>query len=172
MSIGNLRLKENLPDQAVLAFDRAVQVSKKLVEISPKMDNYRRDLAVGLSNMGMACYQSGDSSEAANYLKESVHEYRNLLAKHPENQGLQSSLGITLNNQGIVLQHIGDADRAEEAYTRAANLLAGTKPLQTEALKKVYVNHVRMLRNAGRQLEADELHRRHQALFSPEKGEL
>ena len=161
-----------MPERAVLAFDKAVQVSKKLVEISPQMDNYRRDLAVGLSNLGMASYQSGDTGSAAAYLKDSVHEYRNLLAKHPENQGLQSSLGITLNNQGIVLQHNGESDRAEEAYTRAADLLSSTKPLQTEALKKVYVNHVRMLRNAGRQLEADELHRRQQALFSPEKGKL
>lgn len=172
LSIGNLRLQESMPENAILAFDKAVQVSKKLVEISPQIDNYRRDLAVGLSNLGMACYQAGDSANAANYLKESVHQYRNLLAKHPKNQGLQSSLGITLNNQGIVLQHNGDADRAEEAYTRAADLLSATEPLQTEALKKVYVNHVRMLRSAGRQLEADELHRRQQALFSPEKGEL
>lgn len=162
LSIGNLRLSENQPRRAAKSFDNAVQINKRLVEIAPQVGRYRRDLAVCLSNSGMAHYQCGDYDMARSTLKESVHQYRVLLADHPEHHGLQASLGIALNNQGMVLQHFGDRPAAEEAYQRAANLLekthaSGNSKESSDALSKVYVNHVRMLQDAGREQEANEV---------------
>ncbi|MEM7476172.1 MAG: serine/threonine-protein kinase [Planctomycetota bacterium] len=165
ISLGNLQLDSN-PQEAARIFENVVAIGRKLVEMSPKVDDYRRDLAVSLSNLGMAYYRTGDLDNAKASLKESVHSYRLLRGNHPDNAGLQYSLGIALNNQGIVLQHIGEPRAAEEAYVRAARLLEANEPTPLEALNNVYQNHVRMLRKEGRDAEAQELEQRQLALKS------
>lgn len=172
LNIGNLHLRRSETLLACEAFDRSAKIGRRLVEISPQVDTYRRDLAVCLSNLGMARYKLGDSNAAREHLQESVHHYRNLLIAYPEHAGLQASLGIALNNQGMVLQQSGEGRAAEDAYRRAASLLEALSPLQSEALNKVYVNHVRMLKDAGRDDEADQLVRRQMAFLEAEKGNL
>ncbi len=172
ISLGNLYLGQQKLHGAAQAFENAVSIVKRLVDISPQVDAYRRDLAVCLTNLGMSQYQLGDLVDAKQCLKEAVHEYRTLVAKHPDNTGVKSSLGIALNNQGIVLQHLGDVTAAEDAYAHAAGILESTQPLQMAALEKVYVNHIRMLRNAGRDEEASELLHRQTAMLSTERGKL
>ncbi len=163
ISLGNLYLDSD-PRRAAVIFENAVAISRKLVEISPKVDDYRRDLAVSLSNLGMAHYRAGDAERAKANLKESVHCYRLLRQSYPDHDGLQYSLGIALNNQGIILQHIGESRAAEDAYIRAARLLEETQPSAIEALNNVYTNHLRMLRNAGREADALEIEKRQLAL--------
>jgi len=163
ISLGNLYLDSD-PSRAAVIFENAVAIGRKLVEISPKVDDYRRDLAVSLSNLGMAHYRAGDAERAKASLKESVHCYRLLRQSYPDHDGLQYSLGIALNNQGIILQHIGESRAAEDAYVRAARLLEETQPSAIEALNNVYTNHLRMLRNAGREADALEIEKRQLAL--------
>lgn len=165
ISLGNLYLEQDTR-KAVEVLAGAVEIGKRLVEISPQVDSYRRDLAISLSNLGMAYYRSGEYELAKASFKDAVHQYRGLLAEYPQHSGLQSSLGITLNNQGILLQHLGEPQAAEEAYTRAAQLLESARPAQTQALANVYANHLRMLRSAGRNLQASELENRLLALKS------
>lgn len=174
MSIGNLHLANQEPTQACEAFDAAVQIGERLVAISPAVDSYRRDLAVCLSNLGMSQYQQGDYGQAKTTLRRSADHYETLLNSYPEHSGLQSSLGIVLNNHGIVLQQVGEQDAAELAYIHAARLLESTQKEaataeSSEALRKVYVNHVRMLKDAGRGEEADRLLQRQLELLPPEK---
>lgn len=172
LNLGNLHLRRAEPLLACEAFDRSAKIGRRLVEISPQVDTYRRDLAVCLSNLGMARYKLGDSEAAREHLQESVHHYRNLLVAYPEHTGLQASLGIALNNQGMVLQQTGDGRAAEDAYRRAASLLEALSPHESDALNKVYANHVRMLKDAGRNDEANQLLKRQMAFLDAEKGNL
>ncbi len=171
LTIGNLHLNEQHPYQAAEAFGNAAKINDQLVAIAPQVDAYRRDLAICLSNLGMAHYQCGETQLAKDSLKGSVHQYRQLLDAHPNHAGLQASLGIALNNQGMVLQHVGEQSAAEEAYQRATELLEQTQrehasQANSDALCKVYVNHVRMLQDAGRNDEANQVLQRQLALVS------
>ena len=76
-----------------------------------------------------------------------------------------------MNNEGIVLQHLGRDSDAETAYIQATQLLEAAKPIHFSALQNVYENHARMLRNSGRDEEANQLEARSLKIMNSIHGE-
>lgn len=176
LSLGNVQLEQRKLKPAITSFRHAVSIGEKLVYISPEIDGYKRDLAISLSNLGMAEYQNGNADSSLESLVASEKQYRVLIAAHPDNAGLTGSLGIALNNQAIVLQHMGKNNDADRVYSEAATVLEAAQldePSSTQwgALNKVYVNHARMLHDAGKDTEAAEIIERKLALTASQQPE-
>lgn len=152
-TLGYLHLQNNL-SRAIESLQRAEKIGQRLLDIAPTNAALRRDMALALSNIGMAYYHNNQLELAMQALARSTEHYEWLQAKFPENQEIQASLAIALNNRGIVLQHSGDAAAAEQAYVRAYQLLESAAPAGGDSLDNVYINYARLLREMGRESEA------------------
>ncbi|MFK7736325.1 MAG: protein kinase [Pirellulaceae bacterium] len=171
VSLGNIFSQQGKTAPATKAFSEAAKIGQLLVEVSPDVSTYRRDLAIALCNLGMSSYRTGDSESAEEHLRNSIREYQTLLKEFPGHAELQSSLAIAMNNEGIVLQHLGRDSDAETAYIQATQLLEAAKPLHLSALQNVYENHARMLRKSGRVEEANQLEARSRKIMNSFHGE-
>ncbi len=166
MELGNAYLQRDALHAARL-FTRAEEICRQLVKLDPQNDDYRRELGLALSNLGMASYRTGDHFAAEGHLDEAVILFKELLIAYPQHEGIANELAVALNNQGIVWNQRGQQLWAETAYEQAAGLLDPNKSAHRVTLRDVYVNHLAILRTAGRDAEAWELEQLHSALERP-----
>jgi eukaryotic-like serine/threonine-protein kinase len=169
ISLGNLNLQQNL-DDAAKHLESAAELARRLVVVSPHVDSYRRDLALALSNLGMACFRSGRHDDALQHLQQSVEQYTGLMPLYPQDASIRSAMAVALNNRGIVLQHVGDTEAAVKDYRLASTLLEAIQPLHAEKRESVLVNLVKLLRKMGRHAEAEAEKQKLTTLLYPREG--
>ncbi len=87
-------------DEAIQTVRQAIDIQRELVDHSPAVRDYHRDLASSLNNLGWMLYESGSSHEALGVLKEAIQVLRPLVFKEDgsrngEDAQLLSEMGVS-----------------------------------------------------------------------------
>ncbi len=82
-------------------------------------------MARTLSSIGSAERQARRWQSASQYYAQAIEVQRQLLSASPQLASLRRDLGLSLNNQGLVLIDLNQLDVAEERLQEAKDLLQG-----------------------------------------------
>ena len=124
LAIGGFYLADNQPDRAHQFLDPAVRLARSLVQIAPASDIFRFNLAVALSNLGMARYHQRAFGESERLIQETVGEYEELIDRHADNPHVRAGFGVALNNLAILERRSGNPVAANAALLRASEFLS------------------------------------------------
>jgi tetratricopeptide (TPR) repeat protein len=131
-----------------------------LVAAAPAYKSFHRDLAVSYNNLGLLQNARQQAADAERSFQQALSLQEALVAQHPRDAGLQSSLGGICNNLGTVLEEQHRTEAAAEAYQRAvehqtaAHERAPSVERYRSFLSKHYYNYGRVLRRLGRPEDA------------------
>ena len=123
---------------------------------SPAQKSYRRTLAVGFNNLGLAQSKLGHAAAAEPSFRHALALQETLVKQDPQDVDLQSVLGGMYNNLGIVLEELNRPADAVKAYEQAVahqqQAVASAPEIARyrQFLSKHYFNYGRVLRQTGR----------------------
>ncbi|MFO0923673.1 MAG: serine/threonine-protein kinase [Pirellulales bacterium] len=108
-------------DEAIQTVRQAIDIQRELVDHSPAVRDYHRDLASSLNNLGWMLYESGSSHEALGVLKEAIQVLRPLVFKEDgsrngEDAQLLSEMGGIYNNLALALEKDRQLFEASRAF--------------------------------------------------------
>jgi tetratricopeptide (TPR) repeat protein len=132
--------------EAIEWYGRAVALEEQMVRKGPAVVRSRSDLAVSLSNLGVALCRAGRDDESAEPFNRSRELMTTLVTDYPEELAFRSSLAALLNNQGLALAGAGRHEQAVAIYPEAIEAQrqswrrAPNSGLMQELLSKMYYN--------------------------------
>lgn len=118
-NLGGAYLKHGQANQAAAAFSKAVEIRRRLHSIAPKVDAYRFELAMSLSNLATALHADDKDQRAYEAASEAVTLQEVCLADETPVPSSISRLGVMYSNLGTSLEGLSEARRAEQAYRNA-----------------------------------------------------
>ena len=121
MKFGAYCLMLNLPNEAIAAAQKSVDLAKQLNGVLPDDPSYQELLANCYHNYGNALVKLHRRDEALSYYQKSNAIRESIdTAKFP---GATWRLASSLVNEGMILWNTGKESRAEERFRRAEELL-------------------------------------------------
>jgi eukaryotic-like serine/threonine-protein kinase len=110
-------------EQAVAALRIARDGFATLASDFPRAPNYRAELALSHSSLGLALYDLGKQPEAVREFREAITIQEPLAAEFPNKRLLQENLADYHNNLGRVLRDLGKQSEGAEALRRGIAIL-------------------------------------------------
>jgi serine/threonine protein kinase/Flp pilus assembly protein TadD len=163
-------------DEAVAAYEQAVEIQQQLVDRWPQQASFVSDLAVTHNNLGQSLMAKGLFSGAEREFERAIEIQKNLVLSFPHDANINSGLGGFLNNLAFALQKTGDVETAVQCYQQAVHhqqqalQLAPLNPVYREHLNKHYFNYGKLLLQLKRFEQALLLARNRSQLW-PDNGE-
>ncbi len=160
------------------AYRNAVDRSRQLFTVAPKVSLYRQDLAVSLNNLGLALRSQNKLKDAMQAFRESIDLQTLRFDEDRENATLASNLGSTLNNLGMVSLAQEDFQKASDEFRRAVTMhrfALDTEPTSTsyrQNLGKSLANLSQLLRQLKDAEGEVETLRERRALWKDEPANL
>ena len=84
------------------AFNGSIEIWERLSRLHPEVAEYQIHLAANLHDLGILLEASGQSNEAERVFQRALTTQEKLLERDPENLGLRSNLGDTLDSLAIL----------------------------------------------------------------------
>ena len=104
---------------AAIAADRkAIGALQRLIADEPANRLLQSHLAEVQNNLGDACAQSGNVTEAEASFRQAIHLYEAIFQQDPENSGWRSRLVATWINLAHVLRQQGREQEASDALSK------------------------------------------------------
>jgi tetratricopeptide (TPR) repeat protein len=138
---------------ALLEFQRHIDIMQRLTRRNPDNTDWLRDLSVSHSNVGRVLQAQGNLAGALTEFQAGMDIRRRLNERDPDNTGWLRDLSVSHNNVGKVLQAQGNLDGALKAFQAGMDIrraLTERDPDNTVWLHNLSVSHNRV----GRVLKA------------------
>jgi tetratricopeptide (TPR) repeat protein len=133
--IGEVRIAQGKPDQAISAFLDCFASAKTLSDRTPSNGSWLFQLGQAHFWVGYVHWQQGNLDAAAMQFQEYLDVSRKLVALDPENSDWQLELSYAHNNLGSVLHARGDLDEALERFRTSIEIkesLVSAHPTNSE----------------------------------------
>jgi serine/threonine-protein kinase len=147
-TMGNVYRELGLYEPATPLLEKALELHR-----SEWVDEHP-DVATSLHNLAVLQYAKGDYDGAEPLLREALAMRRRLLGEE------HTLVAGSLNDLGMVLWHKGDHDDAEPLYREGLAILEKVLPPDHPDLRKTVERYASLLREMGRDAEAEELEAR------------
>ena len=115
-SLGSAQLRNSEYENAVLSFQKAIQLQRNLHSIAPEIPIYQQALARSLSNLAIGKQKSGMHDKAIAVAAEAAKHQRASLSGSADSL---SQLGVILHNQAISLMKTSQYSVATDRLTEA-----------------------------------------------------
>ncbi len=119
-----LSLTERRQSEAVATLVRSIEIARRLRKIDPKRNDYKRTLALSLSDLSIQRTRDNRYSECAAATREAVDLFGEILNSgqppHPRDQYFR---GVSLNRLAIALRELGDNVESLARHNEAVDLL-------------------------------------------------
>lgn len=107
------------PQQAVVLYREAIEVSQELLTNSPSDLSYQRELAVHRTGFARALVRLNKSEEASDQLSEALQTQRTLIARFPQRAVIREDLFHTLTALGTLSLSLHESESALAHYREA-----------------------------------------------------
>jgi eukaryotic-like serine/threonine-protein kinase len=122
MRLGSITEETVDKGQAIVEFEEALELCRRLVEANPINPTNRAQLARSHGNLGRLYVTVGRSEDALNAYERSVTIFEQLEREHPENARFRGDLASTFSGLGNVYFSVGRMNEAESSYKREIEL--------------------------------------------------
>lgn len=117
--LGTGRMKQKRTNEAIDAFEQAVEIVRRLAAVRPKDEALQQQLAIDYSHLGLAYATAGDARQASSCL-ERAYEHQDLLVRSsPNNHRAQDMLASILHQIGTLNRSQGDRESARRAFEKS-----------------------------------------------------
>lgn len=106
-------------DESLAHFEHARRTWRQLVDDSPTVADYQRQLALCLYDYGRALYRAGRLLDAHSRLDAAIGLQQRLVQRHAEADSYSADLASSQLAQGVVLADQGELDAAERTLRKA-----------------------------------------------------
>ena len=116
LQIGEVRLAQGRLQDALAAFERARDLSERLVERDPEVEAWQRSRIDAHSWIGQVEFDRGRPREALAQWRHTLDLSRAQLTRHPDSENWLDALSIAHLNVGTALDESGDFAAALRSY--------------------------------------------------------
>ncbi|HEX2060626.1 MAG TPA: serine/threonine-protein kinase [Thermoanaerobaculia bacterium] len=123
---------------------RYLATAKRLTVLSPRNEEYRKELAYAHANVGTYLMREARYAEARPHFEEALQIKRERLARDPLNVDWQADIANTINKVGVNLLRSGDlagARRQFEEQKRINAMLVGIAPDHAQWRERLAISH-------------------------------
>ncbi len=145
--LGNLTHEIGDKRDALIAFQEALAIRRKLADAQPDDTEFQDKLARSHISIGALMRETGEPAQALTSFETGLAIFRRLAEAHPNVTDFQSSVAGSLNNIGTLLSETGRPDDALAAYELALAIgrkLNDTHPDVTDYQSKLAMSHDNM----------------------------
>jgi serine/threonine-protein kinase len=160
LGLGNVSLLRHRLDEARVLYQQARTAQDHLAKAHSKVVEYRRDLAVTYSNLGMVYRTTGQAQMAEEAFHKAVKIQQDLVREFAHISKYQDDLARSYNNLGALYDFLKQFTRAAEPYQNAAAIwtaLRNKHPTVTDfqnRLADAYISLARVYTAAGQTVKA------------------
>ena len=119
MHVGDILVRRGDVNGALGAYNKALELRQQLAEADPV---YRRQVAIGLNNVGSALVSVGQLTRAKEFFDRSLAMRRRLVMEDPDNTLKQRDVSVQLLDLGDTLVDMGDPGGALQWYQEALDI--------------------------------------------------
>ena len=105
--------------RAIENAQEALALRRQLVVANELNQQYRRELAIGISSNGTLLLTNGDGAGALRLYQEALPLYQKLAQTDATNETARRDLTLGLRDVGTALYHVGEPDRGRAYFERA-----------------------------------------------------
>jgi serine/threonine protein kinase/Tfp pilus assembly protein PilF len=122
LGLGNVIHELGTRDEAMTAYEQALQISTALVREHPAVPRYRALLAESYHNLGLVYQETGRQGKAEQAFQEALALQNVLGMDHPSVPKYQNDLVLTHSNLAVVYEATHRPKEAEKAFRAAVAL--------------------------------------------------
>ncbi len=144
MQIGQVRIAEGRPDEAMEAIQESLELSRALTERDPTNVDWKKSLSERHFWIGRILWDQGDLDGALVRFRTQLGIIEDLVRSQPENLDLRFNTAYARNNIGFILEARGDLEGALEAYLETLAIkqeLVKKEPADTRRLHSLASSH-------------------------------
>jgi tetratricopeptide (TPR) repeat protein len=147
-------------------FGRALRLQRDALDTEPENPHFKSELALGLEDQGLFFLATAQLSQAADAVRAALAIQQPLLADGRMPRGFENYVARNHANLGRVLAASGQTEAAERSYQEAVQLLEQSVkeypdwPFGRVTLAQTLASLADLLKNTGRQRQAEEVRRR------------
>ena len=117
-------------------YEKAIEVSERLVANAPNNAENVRDLAVAYSKMGDVFLSEVNHPESRKYYEKALEVFERLVAMMPESAQFSRDLSVTYDKMGNLLRSHGNATLAREYDKKAQEIRERLASIATSAMSE------------------------------------
>ena len=162
--LGHLTYEIGDKQDALAAFQQALEIRQRLADENPTVTEYQSNLAASHHNIGVLLSQTGKPDEALAVYQQALEIRQRLARENPTVTEYQSDLAGSHNNIGVLLSGTGKPDEALAAHQQALEIkqrLARENPTVNVYQSRLALSHNNignLLRETGKPDEALAAH--------------
>ncbi|PYX28024.1 MAG: hypothetical protein DMG80_17410 [Acidobacteria bacterium] len=121
--IGNI-LETTDPRAALVNYERALEINRKLTQLSPEL-RYQRSVAIAYGSIASVYDDLGDYENAAENNMKGLTIYQELVQADPKNALLRQGLAITYVNTATAWNRVGKLETALDYSSKGLEIMRG-----------------------------------------------
>ncbi len=120
--IGSIRIDQGHPEAALVSYEAALELHRRLVQRNPGNATWQLDYAQTIAYIGMIRWQQGKTAEAGRDFAQAHAILERALASAPHSVPLLAEISNQSTNNGRLLESSGQLDAAREQYLQVLRI--------------------------------------------------
>jgi tetratricopeptide (TPR) repeat protein len=114
--LGTSLIRQEKFSDAIVAFEEAVELVRRLATLSPSDETLQQELAIEYSQLGLAYASAGQMQRASATLQQAVELQNSLVRSSPRNHKARDVLAGMMNRIGMLDRTLGNRESAQRAF--------------------------------------------------------